>query len=59
MSDDELKGIGKQVKGEAKKQWGKLTDDNKEILKGEKDKVTGKAQEKYGELKNDYKEDDE
>ncbi|WP_160035098.1 CsbD family protein [Paenibacillus sp. An7] len=36
------------MKGEAKKQWGKLTDDDLDVINGEKDKLIGKLQERYG-----------
>lgn len=58
-NNDDLKGLGKQAKGEVEKQWGKVTDDNKKLIKGEKDKASGKIQEKYGELKNKFSNDDE
>ncbi|MHA6287681.1 CsbD family protein [Maricaulis sp. CAU 1757] len=48
MNKDELKGQWKQVSGEAKKQWGKLTDDDMTQVDGQKDKLVGKVQERYG-----------
>lgn len=48
MYEDILKGNWKQVKGEAKKQWGKLTDDQLDQIDGDKDKLEGKLQEAYG-----------
>ncbi|WP_254901192.1 CsbD family protein [Tuberibacillus sp. Marseille-P3662] len=50
LNKDRIKGMGKQIKGEAQKQWGKYTGDNDKAAKGEKDKIAGKAQEKYGEI---------
>jgi uncharacterized protein YjbJ (UPF0337 family) len=38
----------KQVRGEAKSQWGKLTDDELDQVAGERDKLLGLLQEKYG-----------
>jgi uncharacterized protein YjbJ (UPF0337 family) len=43
-----MKGQWMQVKGEIKKQWGKLTDDELDRIAGERDKLVGKLQEKYG-----------
>ncbi|WP_152570567.1 CsbD family protein [Paenibacillus tyrfis] len=39
------------MKGEAQKQWGKLTDDDLDVINGEKEKLLGKLQEKYGHRK--------
>ncbi len=45
---DQIAGQWKQVKGEARKQWGKLTDDEVEQIKGQRDVLAGKIQERYG-----------
>jgi uncharacterized protein YjbJ (UPF0337 family)/gas vesicle protein len=43
-----LKGRWNQVKGEAKRQWGKLTDDDLTRIEGDYDKLVGLIQQKYG-----------
>ena len=48
MNADVLAGKWKQVQGELKKQWGKLTDDDLAIVEGQKDKLVGLVQERYG-----------
>jgi uncharacterized protein YjbJ (UPF0337 family) len=48
MNTEQMKGQWMQVKGEIKKQWGKLTDDELDRIAGERDKLVGKLQEKYG-----------
>jgi uncharacterized protein YjbJ (UPF0337 family) len=48
MNADILAGKWKQVQGEIKKQWGKLTDDDLTIVEGQKDKLVGLVQERYG-----------
>jgi len=48
MNWDIIKGQWNQVKGEARKQWGKLTDDDWDQIGGEKDKLYGRLQEHYG-----------
>ncbi len=48
MNWDIIKGRWSQMKGEARKQWGKLTDDDWSMIAGEKDKFIGKLQERYG-----------
>jgi len=45
---DQIAGRWKQIKGEVRKQWGKLTDDDLEQIKGEREKLMGKLQERYG-----------
>ncbi|MWV45755.1 CsbD family protein [Paenibacillus sp. HJL G12] len=51
MDNNVFKGKWKQLKGEAKKQWGELTDDDLDQINGEKDKLVGKLQERYGHTK--------
>ena len=48
MNWDTVKGQWSQLKGELRKQWGKLTDSDYEQIAGEKDKLLGKLQERYG-----------
>lgn len=43
-----LEGRWKQLKGEAKRMWGKLTDDDLDRAEGNKDKLVGSLQERYG-----------
>ena len=48
MNTDVLQGKWKQLKGEVKRQWGKLTDDELDMIEGNKDKLVGLVQERYG-----------
>lgn len=48
MNDDILKGKWRQLRGEVKKQWGRITDDELDQMEGEMDKLAGILQEKYG-----------
>jgi len=41
-------GNWKQVKGKVKEQWGKLTDDDLDVIAGKRDQLEGKLQERYG-----------
>jgi uncharacterized protein YjbJ (UPF0337 family) len=41
-------GMWKQVRGEIKRRWGKLTDDDLEQVDGSWEKFVGKLQERYG-----------
>jgi uncharacterized protein YjbJ (UPF0337 family) len=51
MNKDKVKGILNQVKGEAKEQWGKLTNDPSTETEGKLDKVKGKFKEGVGKVK--------
>ncbi|MDR3573324.1 MAG: CsbD family protein [Anaerolineaceae bacterium] len=48
MNEDVLKGQWKQIRGNAKAWWGKLTDDDLDVIDGKRDQLIGKLQEKYG-----------
>jgi uncharacterized protein YjbJ (UPF0337 family) len=48
MNWDQVQGKWKQVKGAVKQLWGKLTNDDLDIIDGQKDKLVGKLQERYG-----------
>ena len=49
MNTDILQGMWKQVRGDIKTQWGKLTDDELDQVAGQRDKLLGLIQQKYGE----------
>ena len=51
MNWDEVKGRWKQMQGDAKRQWGKLTDDDLTRAEGDRDKLAGIIQERYGKSK--------
>jgi uncharacterized protein YjbJ (UPF0337 family) len=48
MNKDVLEGKWKQIRGEAKGWWGKLTDDDLDRANGKFDVLTGLLQQKYG-----------
>jgi uncharacterized protein YjbJ (UPF0337 family) len=48
MNWDQIAGKWAQIKGEVRKMWGKLTDDDLEFIAGSKDKLIGRIQERYG-----------
>lgn len=56
MDKDIFLGKWKQLKGEVKKQWGKLTDDDLDRAEGDRDKLLGVLQEKYGYSKDQARE---
>ena len=48
MNNDVLNGKWMQMKGEVRRQWGKLTDDDVSQIEGNSEKLIGKLQERYG-----------
>jgi len=48
MNKDVFEGKWKQLRGQAKEWWGKLTDDDLERVGGKYDQFVGLIQEKYG-----------
>ncbi|TWT88254.1 hypothetical protein Mal64_17330 [Pseudobythopirellula maris] len=53
MNWDQIQGKWKQTKGNVKTQWGKLTDDDLDVIDGQRDVLVGKVQEKYGVAKDE------
>jgi uncharacterized protein YjbJ (UPF0337 family) len=53
MNWDVIEGKWKQFSGQVQAQWGKLTDDDLDVIAGNKDKLVGKLQERYGWSKNE------
>jgi uncharacterized protein YjbJ (UPF0337 family) len=48
MDWNRVEGNWKQVKGKVKEKWGKLTDDDLDVVGGRLDRLEGKIQERYG-----------
>lgn len=48
MNWDQVKGKWKQFSGQAKQQWGKLTDDDLAVINGKREELVGKVQQRYG-----------
>ncbi|KZB73654.1 MULTISPECIES: CsbD family protein [Thalassospira] len=48
MNWDQIEGRWKQLTGDIKKQWGRLTDDDVDAIDGQQDKLVGRIQEAYG-----------
>ena len=57
MNKDRMLGNWKQVKGKVKETWGKLTDDDLDVIEGNRDQLEGKLQERYGKAKDDVRKD--
>jgi uncharacterized protein YjbJ (UPF0337 family) len=50
-----VEGNWKQVKGKVKAQWGKLTDDDLDVIDGKQDQLEGRLQQRYGYAKDQAK----
>ena len=48
MNNDRIEGNWKQFKGKMKEQWGKLTDDDFDVIEGKRDQLLGRLQERHG-----------
>jgi uncharacterized protein YjbJ (UPF0337 family) len=48
MNWDRIEGNWKQFKGNALQQWGRLTDDQLDVIAGKRDVLLGRIQEAYG-----------
>lgn len=48
MNDNRLQGEWKQVRGKVQEQWGKLTNDDLDVIAGKRDQLVGRLQERYG-----------
>lgn len=48
MNKDRIEGNWKQVKGKVKEQWGKLTDDDLDVIAGKREQLAGRIQERHG-----------
>jgi uncharacterized protein YjbJ (UPF0337 family) len=48
MNWAQVEGKWKQFRGQVKEKWGRLTDDELDVIAGNRDKLIGKLQEKHG-----------
>ena len=48
MNWDRVEGDWKQFKGKAQQQWGKLTNDDLDVIEGHRTELLGRIQKRYG-----------
>ena len=48
MNWDRVEGSWKTCKGQVRQQWGKLTDDDLDVIAGRRDELIGRIQNAYG-----------
>lgn len=53
MNWDRVEGGWKEFRGRAQEQWGKLTNDDLDVISGKRDQLVGKIQQRYGVAKDE------
>jgi uncharacterized protein YjbJ (UPF0337 family) len=53
MNWDRVEGNWKTFKGQVKQQWGKLTDDDLDVIAGKREELLGRIQNAYGMSRDD------
>jgi uncharacterized protein YjbJ (UPF0337 family) len=48
FNSDRFEGNWEQFKGKVREKWGKLTDDDLDVIDGRREQLVGKLQERYG-----------
>ena len=48
MNEDRIQGRWKQLKGKVREQWGRLTDDDLDVIAGRRDQLLGRIQQRHG-----------
>ena len=48
MNWDQIQGNWKTFRGQVKQKWGKLTDDDLDVVDGKREELSGRLQSRYG-----------
>ena len=48
MNQDRIQGRWKQWKGKVKEQWGRLTEDDLDVIAGRREQLLGRIQQRHG-----------
>jgi uncharacterized protein YjbJ (UPF0337 family) len=48
MNWDQVEGRWKEMRGKVKEKWGKLTDDDLDVINGSREQLEGRIQRHYG-----------
>lgn len=57
MNWDSVQGSWKELKGKVREKWGRLTDDEIDVIAGRRDQLEGTIQRVYGKTKDEAKRD--
>jgi uncharacterized protein YjbJ (UPF0337 family) len=55
MNWDTIQGKWKEVKGQAREKWGRITEDEMDVIAGQREKLEGTIQRVYGKTKDEAK----
>ena len=53
MNWDRVEGNWKELKGKVQQKWGKLTDDDLNVIEGKRTELSGRLQQRYGVAKDE------
>jgi len=53
MNWDRVEGNWKTFKGQVQRKWGKLTDDDVNVIEGKRSELSGRLQQRYGVAKDE------
>jgi uncharacterized protein YjbJ (UPF0337 family) len=53
MNWDRVEGNWKEFKGQVQQQWGKLTNDDLDVIEGKRQELAGRLQQRYGVAKDE------
>ena len=48
MNRDRIEGEWRELKGKVQERWGKLTDDDLDVIAGQREQLIGTLQQRYG-----------
>lgn len=48
MNQDRIEGRWKQIKGKVREKWGRLTDDDLDVIAGQREQLLGRIQQRHG-----------
>lgn len=57
MNWDRVEGSWKEIKGQIREKWGRLTDDEIDVIAGKRDALEGTLQRVYGKSKDEVRRD--
>jgi uncharacterized protein YjbJ (UPF0337 family) len=57
MNWNEIEGNWERFKGKVQQKWGKLTNDDLDVIKGKRKELAGRLQERYGHAEADAERD--
>ena len=57
MNWDRVEGQWRQLKGQAHQRWGRLTDDDWDVIGGKREELIGRVQKAYGKQRDEVERD--